>query len=192
MASEKDRDADVGASESVSGSRRSFLFVAGAASCVAFTGGAARTLSRWSEGERVARASRGALVERPTTGEAHALAAKLPVGTPLHTSTVAAVHPIRLGAIAVVMRRLDGSTFQLDLLRGAGQDGSVAQSSRTSVFAVNGGTGRSATAEPDGLAARALARVLAAAEESGMPALNLLTHAERARLHPAGVHEVRV
>lgn len=187
MASEKDRDADVGASESVSTSRRSFLFVLGAASAVAVSGGVAHALAPRSESGRVARRS-----SKSGAATGHALIEQLPAGTRLHTSTVAAVHAIKLGAVAVVMRRPDGSAFQLDVLQRSERDSSIAQSARCSVFAVNGGTGSLATSEPDGLAAMALARSLAAAERAGMPALDLLTHSERARRHPAGTFRVPV
>jgi hypothetical protein len=184
MATDEIRDADAGAADSVTTSRRGFLAVAGAASCVVFTGGVARALAPQSEGVRRQRNA----AERGTPG--HALVASLPVGSALHTSTVAAVHPVKFGAVAVVMRRADGSGFQLDVLQRAERDGSIAQSRHFSVFAVNGGTGRSATAEPDGLAAMALARALVAAEDDGLAALPLLTHAERARRHPLGSYRV--
>jgi hypothetical protein len=182
MATDEIRDAGAGAAESVTTSRRGFLAVAGAASYFVFTGGVARALAPQSEGVRRQRHA----AERNT----HVLAASLPVGMALHTSTVAAVHAVKFGAVAVVMQRPDGSSFQLDVLQRAERDGSIAQSHRCSVFAVNGGTGRSATAEPDGLAAMALARALVAAEDAGLAALPLLTHAERARRHPLGSYRV--
>ncbi len=184
MSTEKNRDAGAGASGMVSTSRRVFLAAAGAASCVVFTGGVARALAPQSEGVRRQRVG-----AKPATA-LHALTAALPVGTPLHTATVAAVNPVKFGAVAVLMRRPDGSAFQLDVLQRAEHDGSIAQSARCSVFAVNGGTGSSATAEPDGLSAMALAQALVAAEVAGVSALPLLTHAERARRHPMGSYRV--
>jgi hypothetical protein len=180
MATEKNRDAGAGASGAVGTSRRVFHAAAGAASCVVFTGGVARALAPQSEGVRRQR------IGATPAAALHALTAALPVGTQLHTATVAAVHAVKFGAVAVVMRRPDGSAFQLDVLQRAERDGSIAQSARCSVFAVNGGTGSSATAEPDGLAAMALAQSLAAAERSGLPPVSLLTHADRARRHPVG------
>lgn len=195
MASENDRDAYVGASGSVTASRRSFLAVAGAATCVVFTRGVAHALSSRSEGgrETVRAAAKSAAQQRRTSVAAsHALARTLRVGTELHTSRVVAVHPITLGAIAVVLQRSGGGAFQLDVLRRSEHDGSIAQSSRYSVFAVNGGTGHSQTSEPDGLAAMALARMLAEAEQAGMAGLDLLTHADRVRRYPVGAFEVSV
>lgn len=184
MASVRDRDADVGASESVASTRRTFLLMAGAVSCAALTRGTARALSPKSK------AGRAAVAGAPSAAGTHALVQTLPAGFELHTAKVAAVHPVKLGAVAVVMRRADGSVFQLDVLRRSEGDGSIAQSSRCSVFAVNGGTGASATSEPDGLAAMALARTLGAAEAAGMPRLALLTHGERALRNPAGAFRV--
>lgn len=184
MATDDPQHATAAATESTTTTRRGFLAVTGAASCLVFTGGVARALAPASEGVRQARTA------AQPTAPGHALAAALPAGTALHTSTVAAVHAVMLGAVAVVMRRPDGSTFQLDVLARAERDGSIAQSSRCSVFAVNGGTGRSATAEPDGLAAMALADALTTAEGAGLSALPLMTHAERARRHPMGSYRV--
>ena len=184
MASVRDRDADVGASEPVASTRRTFLLMAGAASCAALTHGTAQALSPKSKARRAA----GQVA--PSAAESHALMQMLPPGFELHTSKVAAVHPVKLGAVAVVMSRADGSVFQLDVLRRSEGDGAIAQSSGCSVFAVNGGTGASATSEPDGLAAMALARTLGSAEAAGMPALALLTHGERALRNPAGAFRV--
>lgn len=187
MASEKDRDADVGASESEALSRRSFLFLTGAASCAAVTASAAAVAP-----DAEALSKEGVRVDKPHESASHALAENLSVGTRLHTSTIASVHPIKFGAVAIVLQRPDGGSFQLDVLRRSERDGSIAQSARYSVFAVNGGTGISATSEPDGLAAMALARTLAAAELGGMATVDLLTHADRARRHPAGAFRVAV
>ena len=188
MATEDPQHATAAATESTTTTRRGFLAVTGAASCLVLTGGVARALAPESEGVRRARTA--ARAAAPAASPSHALMAALPPGTALHTSTVAAVHPVNLGAVAVVMRRPDGSTFQLDVLGRAVRDGSIAQSGRCSVFAVNGGTGRSATAEPDGLAAMALATALSAAERAGLPTPALMTHAERAQHHPLGSYRV--
>jgi hypothetical protein len=184
MATEDPQHATAAATESTTTTRRGFLAVTGAASCLVLTGGVARALA--PESEEVRRARTAARAASPS----HALMAALPPGTALHTSTIAAVHPVNLGAVAVVMRRPDGSAFQLDVLGRADRDGSIAQSGRCSVFAVNGGTGRSATAEPDGLAAMALAAALTAAERAGLPTPALMTHAERAQHHPLGSYRV--
>ena len=188
MASEKDRGAAVDASESKSPSRRTFLLVAGAASAAALVRWAGSGGSLVAEAARVPQGAAGARKARVI----ESIAGRLAVGTPLHTSTVAAVHPVKLGGIAVVARRPDGTKFQLDVLRRAEHDGSIAQSARLSVFVVNGGTGSSATSEPDGLAAMALARSLAAAELAGMPEVAVLTHEERACRNPAGAFCVAV
>jgi|GEM_PF-6286860 len=182
MASERDRDANVGATESVATSRRSFLLIAGAASCVVLTGGAVGALA--PQHRRIARQSKETA--------RHSLVDHVRAGAVMHTSTVAEVRAVRLGAVAVVMRRADGTAFQLDLLRRSERDGSIARSAHYSVFAVNGGTGTSATSESDGLAAMALARAVSNAERNGMAPVALLTHADRARQHPDGAFRVPV
>lgn len=179
MARQKNREVEAGVDVSTTTSRRGFLFIAGAASCVALSGGTAgvaRALTPLARGQatRTTRAPFEAV--RP--------------GMQLHTSTLASVRPVRLGGVAVLLRRPDGTTFQVDVLRRSERDGSIAQSEHYSVFAVNGGTGSLATSEPDGLAAMAFARALRRAERHEAPVAELLTHAERARRYPAGTFRV--
>lgn len=163
-------------------SRRTFMLLAGAATGVACAGGLARLV------EPLPAAARAPQPTGPTG--VTELFAQINAGTRLHTSTVVSVHDVHLGGVAVLMRRPDATTFQLDVLRRAERDGAIGRSANYSVFAVNGGTGSAATAEPDGLAAMALADALARAERTA-PRVALLTHAERARRHPSGAFRVR-
>jgi hypothetical protein len=110
-----------------------------------------------------------------------ALLAPLAVGSRFARWTVAAIHPIQLGALNVLIRAQDGHEFLLEVLA---RDASAlalrppAEVGELSIYVCNAGNGWMPTAEEQGLAAMTLAQVLEA-NGKGAPVTGLLTHAER-------------
>ncbi len=119
-------------------------------------------------------------------------AASLGPGQALDGWTVVRVHPLRLGAVAVVLETGGGLRYQVDVLArdGQGPDG-VANTDELSLFVINshdasGADGVRSTDEDQGLGAMALARALAA---ESVPR-GLLTLAQRREQHPTGAFAV--
>ncbi len=110
-----------------------------------------------------------------------ALLAPLAVGSRFARWTVAAIHPIELGALNVLIRAQDGHEFLLEVLA---RDTSAlalrppAEVGALSIYVSNAGNGWMPTAEEQGLAAMTLAQILEA-NGKGAPVAGLLTHAER-------------
>lgn len=106
---------------------------------------------------------------------------------------IEAVHPVRHGSIAVVMRTPAGERFHVDVLRrdpeGQGPGG-IAESGAFSLFVANRGDGSTTTAEDEGRGALLLARYLRRREASlaaaGSPLPELMTHGQRLRAFPDG------
>ena len=108
-------------------------------------------------------------------------------GTRLGPYVVEAVHGLLLGAIPVVLRGADQERFQLDVLR-RGTTSGVGNSAGLSVFLVNKGNGSQRSVNDHGLAAVALAALLAKREAAGAEApAALLTLEQRAAQHPRGI-----
>ncbi len=118
------------------------------------------------------------------------LVAPLVAGSQLGRWKVAAVLPLREGAISVVMARGSGEHFQLDVVA-RGQQRAPGETDFFQVMVVNRGDGSTSTHEEEGLAAMALADVIRTnehtAERTGF--LSLEQRAERARNHLHEVHE---
>lgn len=105
------------------------------------------------------------------------------VGEQLAGATIVAIHPPRLGAIAVVMALASGTRFQVDVLaRDASGPAGIAETETLSLYLANQGDGGTQTDEGQGLAVMALATRLAALEAPS----GLLTLAQRTREHPRG------
>jgi hypothetical protein len=112
-------------------------------------------------------------------------------GTRLGGWTVVAVHPVKLGAIAVVLATAEGRRFQVDVMaRDANGPGGVAQTEHLDLVVCNRGDGHKATDEAQGLGAMRLARELRAREALGLSPPELLTLRERHRRHPDGAFGV--
>ncbi len=128
----------------------------------------------------------------PTGAEgAHAAVGALPLerrllsplaeGSKLLGWEVVAIEPLALGAVKVQLRGEDGVAFSVEVLARDGSPLALAPPGRTEKFAVyvnNGGDGRMPTAEEQGLAAMALAQVVAH-NEANVPAEGFLTHGAR-------------
>ena len=110
-----------------------------------------------------------------------ALLAPLTVGSRFARWTVAAIHPVKDGALSVLIQARDGQEFSLEVFA---RDASPlapqppAAVGALAIHVCNAGDGKLPTAEEQGLAAMTLARVIAA-NGKGEAASGLLTHAER-------------
>ena len=103
------------------------------------------------------------------------------IGSRFGRWTIAEVAPLKHGAITIKARTDHGETFTLEIL--ARDPGALAQkppatTARHAIFLPNGGNGWSPTHEEHGLAAMALAQVIAKNEDAA-PLAGLLTHAQR-------------
>lgn len=141
-------------------------------------------------------ASRGASApSRPTVardGEEHALRELLPQGVRFGRWRVVAVHPVKLGAVPVVIESAQGRRFQIDVLRRDRHPQArrgVAETRHYALFLVNQGRGNTPTREEDGLGLLWLAALLRPREHRVRPAA-LLTQRERVRMHPRGRFDV--
>lgn len=106
--------------------------------------------------------------------EAHALPLErrllspLTEGSKLLAWEVVTIEPLVMGAVKVQLRGESGAAFGVEVLARDSSPLALAPPGRTERFAVyvnNGGDGRSATAEEQGLAAMALAQIVARNEE---------------------------
>jgi hypothetical protein len=120
--------------------------------------------------------------------EAHggaALVAPLKPGSRLARWTMVDVKPVELGAVVVTLRGDDGHDFRVEIMA---RDTSPvaarppAQTDRFAMHVCNGGDGWLPTVEEQGLAAMALAQIVASNERTAVVD-GLLTHAERIARH---------
>lgn len=116
----------------------------------------------------------GAAVSGPS-----AAALPLAAGTKVGACSVIAVEPVREGAIPVRMTDSQGQTFVVEVMRFDPAAPGVARAGSLAVYLRNGGNGAKATNEEHGLAAMALARVLAAREAAGATVPRLASVRER-------------
>ena len=103
---------------------------------------------------------------------------------------VEAVHPVRMGAVPIVLRTASGARFQVDVLRRDDATRGVAHTETLSLFLANRGDGSTATDEEQGLGAMALAEAIAQSEARGARMPALLTMRERRDQHPLGGYSV--
>ncbi|APR79798.1 Hypothetical protein A7982_05145 [Minicystis rosea] len=109
----------------------------------------------------------------------------LQVGQRFARWTVAAVHPVRDGALHIEVKGADDHAFVLELLA---PDASAlaprppAATEGLAIFVRNGGDGWLPTAEEQGLAAMTLADLLSKSGQGG-PVAGLLTYSERFARH---------
>ncbi len=98
---------------------------------------------------------------------------------------IVAVHPVRFGAVPVILEAADGERFQVDVLRrdnGPDAPDGIGNTDELSVYLSNRGNGGMATREEHGLGALALAKALGDGQVE-VPD-GLLTFAERRERHP--------
>lgn len=123
--------------------------------------------------------------------EAEALFRDLQPGTKVEQWTVVAVHPVRHGALPVVLAGADGQRFQVDVMAiDPGGPLGVANTKTLSLFVANRGDGDTPTDESQGLGAMALAAALGERETAGVEPPTLVTFAKRAEQHPDGAFAV--
>ena len=109
----------------------------------------------------------------------------LAAGSRLARWTIVQIDPVVNGAVTIKVRSDEGNTFDLDLLardRSPLAQRPPAETARHAIFVVNGGHGWAPTQEEQGLAAMALAQVVAKNERAAIVE-GLLTHAERIQRH---------
>jgi hypothetical protein len=114
-----------------------------------------------------------------------ALVAPLRPGARLGRWVVRRVEPLTRGAVSVTLAGADEHEFRVEILARDPSPFAPAPPGVTARFAVhvcNGGDGWMPTCEEQGLAAMAVAEVLAANEQA-IDARGFLTHAERLALH---------
>ncbi len=123
--------------------------------------------------------------------EAVALLGELGPGASVERWTIVAIHPIRHGALPIVLTAPGGTPFQVDVLaRDPGGAQGVANTESLSLFVANRGDGGTPTDEDQGLGAMALARALAKRQSAGAETPTLSTFAQRAQTHPNGAFAV--
>jgi hypothetical protein len=116
---------------------------------------------------------------------ASVLLAPLQKGERVAGFLVASISPLEEGAVTAVLRDDSGRAFKLEILA---RDASPlaprppAETSRFAVYVQNGGDGWVPTVEEQGLAAMALAKIVAS-NEATVDAQAFLTHAERFARH---------
>ena len=97
---------------------------------------------------------------------------------------VVAVHPVRFGAIPIVLATDDGRRYQVDVLaRDDDGPAGVATTEHFSLYVANQGDGAMPTDEEQGLGALALARELADYEARAAELPELLTLRQRIARH---------
>jgi hypothetical protein len=125
----------------------------------------------------------------PEPARVQALIAPLGEGARLGRWTIVRIEPLTRGAVTLVAAGEDGREFCLEIL--ARDPSPLAQrapaiTERFAVHVRNGGDGWLPTCEEQGLAAMALARIIAANEQA-LDAGGFLTHAERLAQHRASL-----
>ena len=117
------------------------------------------------------------------------LLSPLAAGSQLLAWEVIAIEPLELGAVRVELRGGEGVAFRIEVLA---RDASPlalkppAETERFALYVSNGGDGRMATVEQQGLAAMALAQIVAA-NEPHLSSEGFLTHRERIAEHPVAL-----
>lgn len=103
---------------------------------------------------------------------------------------VVAVHPVRHGAVPVILGADDGRRFQVDILaRDPDGPPGVANTRHLSLYVHNRGDGSTQTDETEGLGAMRLAAILAE-HEGDQPLPDLLTFSQRTERFPSGSFNV--
>lgn len=121
-------------------------------------------------------------------GERHALHELLPEGLRFGRWRVVAVHPVKHGAVPVVLESQRGHRFQVDVLRRDRHPQAKAGVGETRLYALylaNQGRGSKPTQEEDGMGMLWLAALLRPRESRLRPS-QLLTQRERVRMFPRG------
>lgn len=139
-----------------------------------------------SRAEGVSSSSSRAAMARD--GERHALHELLPEGLRFGRWRVVAVHPVKHGAVPVILESQRGRRFQVDVLRRDRHPQAKAGVGETRLYALylaNQGRGSKPTQEEDGVAMLWLAALLRPRESRLRPS-QLLTHRERVRMFPRG------
>lgn len=171
--------------------RRQFVATLGVAAGLAATAtaGAGRALACPGRARQDGEADGAAPATDPAVAR---LFGDIRPGARLDRWSIEAVHPVRMGAIPVVLRTARGDRFQVDVLRRdvAGGPQGVANTPSLSLFVANRGDGSTATDEEQGLGAMALAAALAERESAGAQVPELLTLRERRARHPLGGYSV--
>jgi hypothetical protein len=106
---------------------------------------------------------------------------------------IVAIHPVRFGAIPVVLEDVRGERFQVDVLRRDSRPDApegIGNTDTLSIYLSNRGDGGKVTREEHGLGALALAKALGEGEVQ-VPD-DLLTFAERRDRHPGEAYSVPV
>jgi hypothetical protein len=163
--------------------------------------GSKRDGAGWSRrevvvGTTVAVAALGVGAHRLLTRSASASAPELggvAPGVRIDRWKIVAVHPVRFGAIPIVLATEDGRRYQIDVLArdDAGPQG-VASTDRLSLYIANQGDGEMPTDEEQGLGAIALARALAEHERRAQALPELLTLRQRIARHEGEAFGVAV
>ena len=125
-------------------------------------------------------------------GERHALHECLPEGLRFGRWRVVAVHPVKHGAVPVVIESRRGQRFQVDVLRRDRHPQAKAGVGETRLYALylaNNGRGSKPTQEEQGVGLLWLAAMLRP-REMRQRATQLLTQRERMRMFPRGRFEV--
>lgn len=146
-------------------------------------------LSRGESAPTSGTASRAAVAR---DGERHALHDLLPEGLRFGRWRVVAVHPVKHGAVPVVIESQRGERFQVDVLRRDRHPQAKAGVGETRLYAlylVNNGRGSKPTLEAQGMGLLWLAALLRPREMRLRPS-QLLTQRERVRMFPRGRFEV--
>lgn len=122
----------------------------------------------------------------PDGADRSALLAPLAAGSRVLSWEVEAIEPLAMGALRVRMRCEDGASFGVEIMK---RDRSPiaarppAQTEQFALFVNNGGDGGAVTAETQGLAAMALAQIVAR-NEAAVATDGFMTHSERIAEHP--------
>jgi hypothetical protein len=153
------------------------------AGAVALAGGTVATVAK------ARHSARKHLVPDPPP-EVAAFFGDVRAGAELGEYRVAAVYPVHMGAIPVLLEH-DGEQFQIDVLRRDDRGPApVGQTPSLSLFLANQGNGRRPTNERHGLGALALASALAEREARVKSLPELLTLRERSKKFPDGFYSV--
>ena len=139
--------------------------------------------------EPAAGTSRSALVR---DGESHALHELLPQGLRFGRWRIVSVHPVKHGAVPVIVESQSGRRFQVDVLRRDRHPQAkrgIGETRRYALFLANNGRGNTPTVEEQGMGLLWLAALLRPREERVRPGM-LLTQRERVRMFPRGRFEV--
>jgi hypothetical protein len=124
-------------------------------------------------------------VGAPAMGQGAALVDPIAVGSRFGRWKVVAIHPVEEGALRVDVSGEDGHVFAIEILARdpspmTAQPPAVTEG--LALYVRNGGDGWSPTVEEQGLAAMALAQLLAS-QGKGAAITGLLTHGERVVAH---------